>query len=145
MTLQVLHVEDDRVDAEAFRRALEEVDIDVDLHLARDGEEGLRMLRDGSVERPRVVVLDIRMPRMDGLAFLEELRADADLTATPVFVLTSSTNEHDKRAAYRHHVAGYFVKPFEPDGLEEVVARLARYWARMELPGHGPAGGTPQG
>ncbi|HEX5474592.1 MAG TPA: response regulator [Vicinamibacterales bacterium] len=133
--LNILLVEDDDVDVMTVRRAFEKNRITNPLFVARDGFEGLAMLRDGGMpgER-RLVLLDLNMPRMSGIEFLRELRADLRLQATPVVVLTTSNDERDKIEAYNLNVAGYLLKPVTFLNFVELMAALNKYWTLVELP-----------
>ena len=81
-----------------------------------------------------MVLLDINMPRMNGIEFLEALRADPKLSRTIVFVLTTSDREEDKVAAYEHHVAGYILKSRAGEDFLEVIKLLRVYWRLVEFP-----------
>jgi len=107
--------------------------------VAHDGFEGLAALRGEAgapiVEHPCIVLLDLSMPRMGGIEFLEVLRADSVLTSTVVFVMTTSAEERDRLAAYKHHIAGYIVKKdLSNDGLAKAIEMLDHYWRVVELP-----------
>jgi CheY-like chemotaxis protein len=133
--LNILLVEDDHVDVMNVRRAFEKNHIANPLHVASDGLEALSMLRQGVVpEDRRIVLLDLNMPKMSGLEFLRELRADSTLQATPVVVLTTSNDERDKIEAYNLNVAGYLLKPVTFANFVEVMAAINKYWALVELP-----------
>ena len=82
----------------------------------------------------RIVLLDLNMPRMNGIEFLKELRADPDLHMTPVVVLTTSDDERDKINAYNLNVAGYLLKPVTFANFVEVMAALNKYWTLVEFP-----------
>src|SRR5438105_2607345 len=111
-TTNILLVDDDDIDVMNVRRAFEKGKIDNPLFHAEDGLRALEMLRDGSFPRERrLVLLDLNMPRMNGIEFLRELRADPELQATPVVILTTSDDERDRVEAYDFHVGGYLVKP----------------------------------
>lgn len=133
--LNILLVEDDQVDVMNVKRAFEKNRIANPLFVAGDGIEGLRMLRAGEVPAERrIVLLDLNMPRMSGIEFLRELRADPALAATPVVVLTTSDDERDKINAYNLNVAGYLLKPVTFINFVEVMAALNKYWTLVELP-----------
>ena len=133
--LNILLVEDDQVDVMNVKRAFEKNRITNPLFVAGDGIEGLQMLRDGTVPGDRrLVLLDLNMPRMNGIEFLRELRRDADLQHTPVVVLTTSNDERDKIEAYNLNVAGYLLKPVTFVNFVEVMAALNKYWSLVELP-----------
>jgi len=132
--VSLLIIEDDDIDATALRRALQKLKLLNPLYRARDGLEGLDMLRSGVVPKPYIILLDLNMPRMNGLEFLEELRSDSSLTQTIVFVLTTSKSDEDIIAAYREHVAGYLLKQRMDNDFLQVVSLLNHYWRIVELP-----------
>ena len=133
--LNILLVEDDEVDVMNVRRAFQKNHITNPLFVAGDGLEALEVLRGGRVPRDRrLVLLDLNMPRMNGLEFLRELRADPELAHTPVVVLTTSNEERDKVDAYGLKVAGYLLKPVTFGNFCEVMTALNKYWTLVELP-----------
>jgi len=131
----ILLVEDDQVDVMSVKRAFERNHILNPLHVAADGIEGLAALRGPlrSVER-LIVLVDINMPRMNGIEMLRELRADPELRATPVVVLTTSNDDRDRVEAYNLNVAGYLLKPVTFSNFVELTAALNKYWSLVELP-----------
>lgn len=133
--VNILLVEDDQVDVMNVRRAFERNRITNPLFVAENGIEALEMLRSDRVPRPRrLVLLDLNMPRMNGIEFLRELRSDPDLALTPVVVLTTSDAEQDKVNAYDLNVAGYLLKPVTFASFVELMAALNRYWTLVEMP-----------
>jgi CheY-like chemotaxis protein len=133
--LNILLVEDDQIDVMNVRRAFEKNRIANPLFLAANGLEALALLRSGRVpEERRIVLLDLNMPKMNGLEFLRELRADPALHATVVIVLTTSSDERDKIEAYNLNVAGYLLKPVTFINFVETMAALNKYWTLVELP-----------
>jgi CheY-like chemotaxis protein len=133
--LNILLVEDDEVDVMNVRRAFEKSHIMNPLFVATDGVEALQMLRRGQVPRGRrLVLLDLNMPRMNGIEFLRELRKDPELSATSVVVLTTSNDERDKVDAYNLNIAGYLVKPVTFDSFCELMVALNKFWTLVELP-----------
>ncbi len=131
----ILLVDDDDIDFKALERALRKQKIANRVVRARDGVEGLEMLRDPqAIQPPFIVLLDINMPRMNGLEMLKELRRDPVLTSTVVFVLTTSKADEDMVAAYQQHIAGYIVKRQMGDGFLRIVEMLDCYWRVVELP-----------
>ncbi|MBL8484347.1 MAG: response regulator [Rhodocyclaceae bacterium] len=135
--LCILLAEDNEVDARAVSRALRDVRIVHPIVRAKDGVEALALLRgNGAVEvpRPYVVLLDLSMPRMDGLQFLEELRADPVLQTSVVFVLTTSNADEDRTRAYRANVAGYVLKTRLSEGFGELRELIESYASIVELP-----------
>lgn len=137
-TVHVLLVEDDLVDVEVVQRAFQKMKIANPLYVASDGIEALQVLRgtDGRqrLPRPYLILLDLNMPRMNGLEFLQELRRDPELRDSVVFVLTTSKNEEDRVAAYHCNVAGYIVKSDVGNGFLKLVEMLQCYWRIVELP-----------
>jgi CheY-like chemotaxis protein len=140
LTLNVLLVEDDEVDVMNVQRAFKKRCIPNLLHVARDGLEALEMLRGGSDKPPvvpparRLILLDLNMPRMNGIKFLEALRADSSLKQTPVVVLTTSDEDRDLIQAYNFNVAGYILKPFAFDSFVDLMVVLNTYWTLSEIP-----------
>jgi CheY-like chemotaxis protein len=133
--LNILLVDDDDLDVMNVQRAFRRANLTNPLHLARDGEQALAMLRDGTVPISRLLVLlDLNMPRMNGIEFLRELRADASLRHISVVALTTSSEEQDKVEAYQLHVAGYLVKPVTFTTFVELMSVLQKYWTLMEMP-----------
>jgi CheY-like chemotaxis protein len=133
--LNILLVEDDEVDVTNVRRAFKKNNIRNPLWVAGNGVEGLEMLRGDEIPRDRrLVLLDLNMPRMNGIEFLRELRADPELRLTPVVVLTTSDDERDRVNAYDLNVAGYILKPVTLTSFVEAMATLNKYWTLVELP-----------
>lgn len=134
-TLNILLVEDDQVDVMNVRRAFDRNRITNPLYVAGDGIDALRMLRSGEVPvGRRIVLLDLNMPRMNGIEFLREIRNDPELHLTPVVVLTTSNDERDRIDAYNFNVAGYLLKPVTFVNFVEVMAALNKYWTLVEFP-----------
>lgn len=134
----ILLAEDDEVDVMAVRRAFRELRIGNPLFEARDGIEALDMLRGtggrDKVPCPRIVLLDLNMPRMGGMEFLDVIRNDPDLHRTVVFVMTTSSDDEDRLRAYNHHVAGYVLKHRPGHSFLDAVSMLEHYWRVVELP-----------
>lgn len=132
--LEIVLIEDDDVDVMNVRRAFEKNRMTNRVHVAGNGLEGLHKLRSGEVGARRLVLLDLNMPKMNGIEFLRELRADLALRATSVVVLTTSNEERDKVDAYDLNVAGYLVKPVTFSKFVDVMATLNKYWTLVEMP-----------
>jgi CheY-like chemotaxis protein len=136
--ISIVIVDDDDVDVRAVQRGLRQQRIVNPVFVAKDGQQGLDMLRGDSgqtrIPRPSLILLDLNMPRMTGLEFLEELRADPELADNIVFVLTSSDAEQDKIAAYRHHVAGYVVKSEAGVSFLKAVQMVQQYVLCVQFP-----------
>lgn len=133
--LNILLVEDDDIDVMTVQRAFRKNNISNPLKVAGNGIEALEMLRGGEIPpHNRIILLDINMPRMDGIEFLRELRADPELRSTTVVVLTTSNEDRDRVQAYELNVAGYLLKPVTFVNFVEIMAMLNKYWTLMEFP-----------
>ncbi len=133
--LNILLVDDDEVDVMNVRRAFQKAHITNPLFVAHDGLEALELLRRDALPcGRRLVLLDLNMPRMNGIEFLRALRADPALHATPVVVLTTSDDERDKVDAYDLNVAGYLLKPVTFGSFVEIMVALNKYWTLVEMP-----------
>ncbi len=137
--ISILLVEDDEVDVMNIQRAFKKNHITNPVHVAGNGLEALAKLRGVEGQEklnptPKIVLLDINMPKMNGIEFLTKLRADSELRAISVFVLTTSDEEKDRVAAYNMNVAGYILKPVEPGKFMEAVKALDVFWSLIELP-----------
>jgi CheY-like chemotaxis protein len=134
-TLNILLVDDDAVDVMNVQRAFKKSNIQNTLYIAGDGRQALDMLRNGRVPSSnRLILLDLNMPRMNGLEFLRALRADPELRSTPVVVLTTSNDDRDRLQSYTHNVAGYLLKPVASPAFVELMTALNAYWSRVEMP-----------
>lgn len=127
----LLYVEDEDAAFVLFQTALQAAGIKVQLHRAYDGEQALAFLRrTGSFDerpRPDLVVLDLNLPRKDGLDVLSEIRRDLELQALPVVVFTSSSLSADQRKSRELGVEDYITKPFTYDGFVEAVKAACSY------------------
>jgi CheY-like chemotaxis protein len=136
--VNILLAEDDQIDAKAFLRAMERLRIGNPITVARDGMEAWEILKGGHgrppLPRPNLVVLDINMPRMNGLELLDRIRDDADLHDTIVFMLTTSNDEADKIDAFNLNVAGYMLKSDVGNSFVRAVELVHNYWRVVELP-----------
>ena len=129
----ILLIEDDHVDAMIVKRALTQIKVPNRLDIAVDGEEALALLKNPNHENPCLILLDLNMPRMNGLEFLDVFKQDATLKRIPVIVLTSSGETQDKINSFNFGVAGYFQKPIEYQQFVEIVKIIDRYWTLSEL------------
>jgi len=136
--VRILLVEDDDVDVMRVERGFHQLRIANEIIRAKDGVEALEILRgtDGNsrMESPFLVLLDINLPRMSGIEFLAELRADEGLKTTVVFVLTTSQRDEDRMASYRHNVAGFMHKQEAGREFVKAMEMLSCYWRVVELP-----------
>ena len=133
--LNILLVEDDEVDVRSVQRAFKKGNITNPVHVAGNGIEALAMLRGQTLpQNRRIVLLDINMPKMNGIEFLREVRKDPALAPLSVVVLTTSNEDRDRMEAYRLNVAGYLLKPVTFNDFVNVMSTLNKYWTLMELP-----------
>lgn len=135
----VLLIDDDEVDVMTVKRAFKKNNITNPLYVASNGVEALALLRSNELPKllpgqRRLILLDLNMPKMGGIEFLRELRADSELRALPVIVLTTSNEDKDIVEAYNLNVAGYIIKPVTFTRFVEVMAALNKYWTLSELP-----------
>ena len=129
----ILLVEDDRVDIMTVQRALKKIAITNPLCVARTGVEALGMLRGDGFPRieptPSLILLDLNLPKMGGIEFLRELRADPVLKTLPVIVLTSSNEPGDRAAAFEYEVNDYIVKPHTFDEFSDAMSMILADWS----------------
>lgn len=133
--INILLVDDDEVDVMTVKRAFARANISNPIFVATNGIEALEMLRKDAIPaKRRLILLDINMPKMNGIEFLRELRADTDLQHATVVALTTSNADRDRLEAYKLNVAGYLLKPVTFQQFAEVMATINKYWALMEMP-----------
>ncbi len=127
----ILLVEDDRVDIMTVKRALQKSNVTNPIHVARTGVEALGMLRGEGFPKidpsPSLILLDLNLPKMGGIEFLKELRADPALRSLAVIVLTSSNEPRDRAAAFEYDVEDYIVKPHSFDEFARAMATVLAY------------------
>ena len=133
----ILLVEDDDVDAMTIERAFKKLRIGNTIVRACDGLEAFELLNDSVLASPFIILLDLQMPRMNGLEFLEALRKDPKHASSIVFVLTSSKADEDMISSYKHNVAGYFLKNSAGDEFLDIVNVLDGYWKIVHFPPNG--------
>lgn len=130
MTVRVLLVEDNPVDARATLKAAERLRLDHAIDLVTDGETALEHLHRDPIagERPDMVLLDLNLPGKDGRDVLREIKGDEQLRRIPVLVLTTSSEDADIIGAYDLGANAYITKPLGLDGWSDVVARIEAFW-----------------
>lgn len=131
----ILVVEDDDVDVMTIRRALKELKVDNPLVRQENGELAIAYLRDRNNPAPCIILLDLNMPVMSGIEFLEIIKSDESLRRIPVVVLTTSKEQEDKVNSFNFSVAGYMAKPVDYRRFVEVMRSIDLYWSLSELPG----------
>jgi CheY-like chemotaxis protein len=130
----ILLVEDDAVDVMSVKRALRELNCTSPLSVACNGEEALARLHNREHTLPGIILLDLNMPRMNGIDFLKILKTDQRLRRIPVVVLTTSKEKQDRMESFHLGVAGYMVKPLDYPGFVEVMRTIQSYWNLSEMP-----------
>jgi two-component system response regulator len=136
--VDVLLVEDDSNDAEMTVWALEKNQLMGRVHRVRDGAEAIDYLfgkdKSPDLARLKVVLLDIKLPKLDGLEVLRKMKADAALRHIPVVILTSSNETRDRQAGYSLGVNSYVVKPVDFDQFVEAIGQVGKYWLNINRP-----------
>ncbi len=133
----VLLVEDDEIDVENFHRVMKREDISNPIVVATDGIyalEKLRGINSSKVPKPYVIMLDLNMPRMGGIEFLREIRADSELCDSTVFVLTTSSSKKDIDAASDFNIAGYLIKDELGSAYSRKTGMLDQFCKVVNLP-----------
>lgn len=129
----ILLVEDDLVDAMTVKKVLKELKVTNPLILCKNGEEALEWLQSNRSELPGIILLDLNMPKMNGLEFLRVIKADDAFKIIPVVVLTTSEDHHDKLESYKLSIAGYMLKSFDYNRFIDVMKSIKAYWETSEL------------
>lgn len=130
----LLLVEDDQVDVMTIKRALKEIHVVNPVAHVENGEDGLAYLRDDTKEKPCLILLDLNMPVMNGIEFLQVVKQDEHLRRIPVIVLTTSEEQQDKMNSFNLGVAGYMAKPVDYRQFVEVMRSIDMYWTISEMP-----------
>jgi len=130
--IEILLVEDNPADVRLTQEALKEGKVRNHLHVARDGIEAMEFLRRvgkyANAVRPDLILLDLNLPRKDGREVLADIKADPDLKAIPVVVLTTSSAEQDIFKSYKLHANCYITKPVDLDQFVQVVKSIDDFW-----------------
>ncbi|HCP31707.1 TPA: hypothetical protein DIT45_00380 [Candidatus Acetothermia bacterium] len=136
--IKVLVVEDNPNDVTIIKRAMRKSEVKCELSFARDGEEALNFLyRQGEFEdapRPDLILLDLRLPKIDGLEVLAKIKDDNRLRRIPVIVLTISTSQEDMVKAYDSGAASYMTKPVDSKDFERLIQTVQDYWRVARTP-----------
>lgn len=137
-SVQILLAEDDLIDEKAFLRAIGKLRITNPITVAHDGVEAWEILKGVNgrppLPRPNLLILDINMPRMNGLELLQKIRNDPELHDSIVFMLTTSNDDEDKIEAFHLNVAGYMLKSEVGSSFLEAVELVDKYWRVVEFP-----------
>jgi CheY-like chemotaxis protein len=130
----ILLVEDDTVDAMTVKRALRDLKVTNPVAHVTNGEEALDYLQDVTKPKPCLILLDINMPKMNGIELLQVLKAHVDLQRIPVIMLTTSTNDRDIIQSFHLSAAGYMIKPVDYKQFMETIRTINAYWRLSRLP-----------
>jgi len=131
-SLNILLIEDDTIEVMKFNKVLKNLEHNHRIVEANNGEEALLLLKEQTIV-PDIIVLDLNMPKITGLEFLEILKKDDILKYIPTIILTTSNNHKDLLECYRLGIAGYILKPLKYDDYVERVKKLIEYWSLNEL------------
>jgi chemotaxis family two-component system response regulator Rcp1 len=139
--LLVLLVEDSEADVVLITEAFEDAKIAVELVVAKDGRVALDLLAEaerGERRLPELVLLDLNLPKIDGLEILEHIKSQPELKVIPVIVMTSSRSPADLHAAYEHHANSFIGKPIDPERFLTIMRGIEDYWVTIvRLPSRG--------
>lgn len=130
--MDVLLIEDDTIEIMKLERTLSKVDTKHHIIKATNGEEALKILKSGD-KLPDIILLDLNMPRMSGIEFLEILKADAIMQYLPTIILTTSENRTDLLKCYQLGIAGYVIKPLKYEDYESKMKTVLQYWSINQL------------
>jgi len=132
--ISILLVEDDHVDIMTIKRAFKDLKITNPVNVCENGLEALDFLRNPQKQFPGVILLDLNMPKMNGIEFLQEIKDDEQFKSIPVVVLTTSKEEQDKVESFKLGVAGYMIKPVDYLQFVEIIRTIHLYWTLSEIP-----------
>ena len=131
----ILLIEDNPVDVDLTVRAFKKQNLTNPIEIARDGEEAIKMIEKWNDTKliPVVILLDLKLPKFNGLEVLKEIKTHPELKKIPVVVLTSSSEDSDINAAYNLGANSYIVKPVQFDKFIEVAAQIELYWTVLNI------------
>ncbi|WP_339714063.1 response regulator [uncultured Kriegella sp.] len=130
--MDILLIEDDTIEVMKLQRTLSKLQLKHNIVKANNGEEALEILRSGE-KSPDIILLDLNMPRMSGIEFLEILKADDVLKYLPTIILTTSENRADLLKCYQIGIAGYVIKPLKYEDYESKLNKVLEYWDINQL------------
>ena len=130
--LKILLIEDDAIEVMKLNRTISSKGLDHNIVEANNGEEALEILRKKDA-LPDIILLDLNMPKMNGIEFLSILKADDVLKYLPTVVLSTSSNDKDVMECYRIGIAGYVIKPLKYEDYVSKIVKLLAYWSMNEL------------
>lgn len=131
-SLNILLIEDDTIEVMKFNRVIKTLGLNHKIIEANNGEEALSILKDKEII-PDIIILDLNMPKINGIEFLQILKADDYLKYIPAIILTTSNNHKDVLECYKIGIAGYVLKPLKYDDYVERIRKMLEYWSTNEL------------
>ncbi|GLB48068.1 response regulator [Neptunitalea lumnitzerae] len=131
-SLKVLLIEDDMIEVMKFNRTVSKLQLNLSIIEAKNGEEALEVLEHKD-RLPDVILLDLNMPKINGIEFLSILKNNDTLRYIPTVVLTTSSNQKDLLECYKIGIAGYVIKPLKYEDYVEKITRVLEYWSINEL------------
>jgi len=126
-------IDDDQLEHMKLKNTFKKLGFECKIVSAFDGEEGIEYLEKNKHNLPGIILLDLNMPKMNGIEFLEIIKSDSLLKLIPIIILTTSSKEDDRMACYEHQVAGYMIKPDNFTDYQNLIASITNYWSRSEL------------
>lgn len=128
-------IEDNAADVDLITRVLQKTDKTLQIHIASDGEEALKRLDEWGTNypNPMVILLDLKLPKIDGLDVLRSIKKDARLKSLPVIVLTSSNQTQDIEQAYSHGANSYIIKAIDFDEFSKAIEMIHKYWGKLNV------------
>jgi CheY-like chemotaxis protein len=130
--LSFLFIEDDEIEILKFKKSLKKLGFSHRILEAKNGEEALDVLKKKE-ELPHVILLDLNMPKMNGLEFLKEIKQDPHLRYIPAIIVTTSSNQQDMLESYKLGIAGYIIKPLRYEDYIKKIQRVVDYWMVNEV------------
>jgi CheY-like chemotaxis protein len=130
----ILLVEDDNVDAMTVKRAMRDLNVGHNVIHSINGEEALKYLNGPDKEKPLLILLDLNMPKMNGIEFLKIVKTNPELKTIPIIVLTTSKEKRDVFESFELGASGYMVKPVDYTKFVEILGKIMSYWGSSELP-----------
>ncbi|MEL6675921.1 MAG: response regulator [Bacteroidota bacterium] len=130
---QILLVEDDKIDVLTIKKALKELEIQNELSVAEDGEQALAWLEAHRKNLPGLILLDLNMPKINGLELLKILKEDPVYKVIPVVILTTSEDDEDRLKSFELSVAGYMIKPYRYEDFLQMMEVIKGYWRTSKL------------
>lgn len=131
---KILLIEDDRVDILTIMRGLKALGINRSIEVMQNGEEALDYLLSQLNNLPNLILLDLNMPKMNGIEFLKKAKKHEVIKKIPIVVLTTSDEEADKKACFKYGVAGYMIKPIDNDEFVTILSTINKYWTISKTP-----------